>query len=67
MWLLTEEYEAYMKEQEAFVVEQEPRAADVPPVFISTEDRTGQVDQQQRPTFMLLLLITTHTLGPCGR
>lgn len=73
--LLTEEYEAYMKEQEVtikqevFVVEPEPRAADVPSGSISAEEPTssalisGQVDQQ---TFMLFLLITMDTLHPCG-
>lgn len=54
--LLTEEYEAYMKEQEVtikqevFAMEQEPRVADVPPVFvtakepISTSITSGQVE-----------------------
>lgn len=52
--------------QEVSAVEQEPRAADVPPVFISPEEPTstavisGQVDQ-------VLLLITTDTLSPCTR
>lgn len=73
--LLTEEYEAYMKEQEVtikqevFVVEPEPKAADVPSVSISAEEPTstalisGQVDKQ---TFMLLMLITMDTFHPCG-
>lgn len=58
--------------QEVFVVEQEPRAADVPPVFISAEKPTsaavvsGQVEQQQHQAFMLLLLIAMETLSLCG-
>lgn len=68
--LLTEEYEAYTKEQvvtikqEVFAVELEPRAADVPSGSISAEEPTStaliseQVDQQ---TFMLLLLIAMDT------
>lgn len=55
--LLTDEYEAYMKEQQVTVkqevvaMEQEPRAADVPPVFITAKEPTsttvisGQVEE----------------------
>lgn len=58
MVLLTEEYEAYMKEQEltmkqeVFAMEEEePRVADVPPVFLTPKEPTsttiisGQVQQ----------------------
>lgn len=56
--LLTEEYEAFMKEQqvtmkqEVVAMEQEPRVADVPPVFITAKDPTstavisGQVQER---------------------
>lgn len=55
--LLTDEYKAYMKEQEVtvkqevFAIEQEPRVADVPPVLITATEPTsttlisGQVDE----------------------
>lgn len=45
--LLTEEYEAYMKEQqvtmrqEVVAMEPEPRVADVPPVFITAKEPTS--------------------------
>lgn len=45
--LLTEEYEAYMKEQqvtmkqEVVAMEAEPRVADVPPVFITAQEPTS--------------------------
>lgn len=45
--LVTEEYKAYMKEkevtmkQEVFAIEQEPRVADVPPVFITAKEPTS--------------------------
>lgn len=45
--LLTEEYEAYMKEQqvtlkqEVVAMAQEPREADVPPVFITAKEPTS--------------------------
>lgn len=60
-----------MKEQEVTssqqALEQEPRAADTPPVFISADEPTstvvsGQVGQQQRQTLALLLLTTMETL-----
>lgn len=54
--LLTEEYEAYMKEQQVTmkqeVVAMEPRVADVPPVFITAQEPTsttvisGQVEER---------------------